>query len=113
MEDLLHFVVSEVVTKQLALRPVIGKGQASVTREIKITKQILVGQIIVIERADVLKTALFGLCGGQTKCGGLLTLIHTIEEMAVVINKAWGGITIRPELREHEVKTKQLHLLNA
>lgn len=50
---------------------------------------------------------------GETEGGGLLTVVHAIEDLAVMEDEAWIGVPISPELSQHEVEAEELHLLYA
>ena len=54
-----------------------------------------------------------GLLSGETEGGGLLTIVHTIEDVAVMEDEAGCSVPICPELRQHKVEAKKLHLLDA
>lgn len=53
-----------------------------------------------------------GLLSGETESGSLLTVVHTIEDVAVMEDEARCSVPVCPELSQHEVEAEELHLLD-
>ena len=70
-------------------------------------------RVVFVHSDDVLEPEFFRCLGSDFEGADNLTAVHSVEEVAVVDEKAGPGATLGAQAHEHHVEAEDLHVLDA